>query len=156
MVLSIQPRPTDSHKDHFERTMSRGLSLEFVTPTVHDTAYGDVITTLFSESTAVLPAELEAIEPGLRLAALLAGVDRSRLSDHDVVRLMVARDRLVSHDQAERAADIAEVTRRCGDDDLTGEFAALEVGAALRLTSTAAQHEVAFAHEVTERLPRSR
>ena len=67
--------------------------------------------------------------PGLRLAALLAGVDRSRLSDHDVVRLMVARDRLASHVQAERAADIAEVTRRCGDDDLTGEFAALEVGA---------------------------
>ena len=66
---------------------------------------------------------------------------------------MVARDRLVSHDQAQRAADIAEVTRRCGDDDLTGEFAALEVGAALRLTRTAAQHEVAFAHDVTERLP---
>ena len=108
---------------------------------------------LFSESTAVLPDDLEAIEPGLRLAAVLAGVDRSRLSDHDVVRLMVARDRLVSHDQAQRAVDIAEVTRRCGDDDLTGEFAALEVGAALRLTRAAAQHEVAFAHDVTERLP---
>jgi hypothetical protein len=108
---------------------------------------------LFRESTALLPDDLETTEPGPRLAAVLAGVDRSRLSDHDVVRLMVARDRLVSHDQAQRAADIAEVTLRCGDDDLTGEFAALEVGAALRLTRTAAQHEVAFAHDVTERLP---
>ncbi len=36
---------------------------------------------------------------------------------------------------------------------LTGEFAALEVAAALRLTRTAAQHEVAFARDVTERLP---
>ena len=66
---------------------------------------------------------------------------------------MVARDRLASHIQAERAADIAEVTRRCGDDDLTGEFAALEVAAALRLTRSAAQHEVAFADAVIERLP---
>ena len=103
--------------------------------------------------TATLPGDLEAMAPGPRLAVLLAGVDRSRLSDHDVVRLMVARDRVVSHLQAERAADIAEVTRRCGDDDLTGEFAALEVGTALRLTRTAAQHEVAFARDVTERLP---
>ncbi|HEY5728290.1 MAG TPA: DUF222 domain-containing protein, partial [Acidimicrobiia bacterium] len=104
-------------------------------------------------TTATLPVDLEAIAPGPQLASLLAGVDRSRLSDHDVVRLMVARDRLASHIQSERAADICEVTRRCGDDDLTGEFAALEVGAALRLTRTAAQHEVAFAHDVTERLP---
>ncbi len=103
--------------------------------------------------TATLPDDLEAMAPGPRMAVPLAGVDRARLSDHDVVRLMVARDRLASHIQAQRAADICEVTRRCGDDDVTGEFAALEVGAALRLTRTAAQHEVAFAHDVTERLP---
>ena len=77
-----------------------------------------------------LPVDLEAMAPGPQLATLLAGVDRTKLTDHDVVRLMVARDRLVSHDQAQRSADIAEVTRRCGDDDFTGEFAALEVGAA--------------------------
>ena len=104
---------------------------------------------------STLPIDLEAMAPGPRLAGLLAGVDRSRLSDHDMVRLMVARDRVVSHLQAERAADICEVTRRCGDDDLTGEFATLEVGAALRLTRTAAQHEVAFAHDVTQRLPQA-
>ena len=48
-------------------------------------------------TTSTLPGDLEAMAPGPRLAALLAGIDRSRLSDHDVVRLMVARDRLVSH-----------------------------------------------------------
>jgi Domain of unknown function (DUF222) len=101
-----------------------------------------------------LPTDLEATAPGPRLAAMLASVDRSRLSDHDVVRLMVARDRVVSHLQAERAADICEVTRRNGDDDLTGEFAASEVAAALRLTRTAAHHEVTFAADITERLPR--
>ena len=109
---------------------------------------------ILRSATSTLPVDLESMAPGRRLATVLAAVDRSRLSDHDVVRLMVARDRLVSHDQAERAADICEVTRRCGDDDdLIGEFAALEVGAALRLTRTVAQHEVAFAREVTERLP---
>jgi Domain of unknown function (DUF222) len=105
-------------------------------------------------NTSGLPPDLETMVPGPRLAVLLAGVDRSRLSDHDLVRLMVARDRLASHIQAQRAADIAEVTRRCGDDDVTGEFAALEVGAALRLTRAAAQHEVAFAADVLGRLPR--
>ena len=49
---------------------------------------------------------------------------------------MVARDRLVSHLQAERAADIAEVARPLWRRCLSGEFAALEVGAALRLTRT--------------------
>jgi hypothetical protein len=49
----------------------------------------------------------------------------------------------VSHLQAERAADIAEVVARSDDD--FGEFAHLEVAAALRLTRTAAQHEVALA-----------
>ena len=101
-----------------------------------------------------LPAGAEDMEPDVFLAAIVSSVDRTELPDHDVVRLMVARDRLVSHLQAERAADIAEVTRRCGDDDeLTGEFAACEVAAALRLTRTAAQHELAFARDVTERLP---
>ncbi len=104
-------------------------------------------------TTSALPVDLEVMAPGLRLASVLASVDRRGLSDHDVVRLMVARDRLASHIQAERAADVAEVTRRCGDDDLTGEFAALEVAAALRLTRSAAHHEVAFADAVIERLP---
>jgi Domain of unknown function (DUF222)/HNH endonuclease len=100
-----------------------------------------------------LPEDLEAMAPGPRLGVVLAAVDRSRLSGRDVVRLMVARDRLVSHVQAQRAADIAEVTRRCGDDDVSGEFAALEVGAALRLTRAAAEHEVAFACSLTAALP---
>jgi hypothetical protein len=103
---------------------------------------------------ASLPPDLETWEPGPELAALLAGADRTGLSDHDTVRLLVARDRLVSHLHAERAADIAEVASRSDDEqDVLGEFAALEVAAALRLTRCAAQHEVAFAMSVTTRLP---
>ncbi len=97
-----------------------------------------------------LPGDLELIDPGPYLAAIVSTVDRSRLSDGDTVRLLMARDRLVSHLQAERAADIAEVA---GRDDDNGEFAALEVGAALRLTGVAAKHELAFAVDVTARLP---
>ncbi len=102
----------------------------------------------------VLPSELETLEPGLFLAAVVSSVDRSRLSDHDAVRLLTARDRLVSHLQAERAADIAEVAGRSSDDP-HGDFAALEVGAALRLTGMAAKHEVALARDLGERLPQA-
>jgi hypothetical protein len=85
-------------------------------------------------STGSALAVLDSMEPGLVMAAMLSSIDRSRLSNEDTVRLLVARDRLVSHLQAERAADIAEVSNRSGDED---EFASLEVGAALRLTRTA-------------------
>jgi hypothetical protein len=96
-----------------------------------------------------LPHDLEAIEPGPRLAGLLAAADRSLLSDGELVRLLVARDRLVSHLQYERAKDIATVAARAEHE----EFASLEVGAALHLTGMAADHEVAFAFDLTERLP---
>ncbi len=91
--------------------------------------------------------------PGLRLAALLAGVDRSRLSDHDVVRLMVARDRLVSHRPGG-----AGCRHRRGDPTLRRRRSHRGVRRprgrrGVAVDQTAAQHEVAFAHEVTERLP---
>jgi hypothetical protein len=101
--------------------------------------------------TEVLPRDLEAMPAGPVLAVIVSSIDRSRLSDHDAVRLLAARDRLVSHLQAARAADIAEVVSRSGDD--FGDFAALEVGAALHLTRIAAQGEVTFAVDVTSRLP---
>ena len=128
---STYPRASDHDPG---RTMASAQSflnerLYFVTPVLHDGwMVIDNDTQRSTSGLRELPEDLEAMAPGPRLAALLAAVDRARLSDHDVVRLMVARDRLVSHDQAERAADIVEVTRRCGYDDLTGEFAALEVG----------------------------
>lgn len=103
-----------------------------------------------------LPTNLEAWAPDLMMTVLVASVDRSRLSDEDVVRLMTARDRLVSHLQAERAADIAEVAGRVAPEhDYFDEFAALEVGSALHLTTMAASYEVAFARDLTERIPRS-
>ena len=57
-------------------------------------------------TTSTLLGDLEAMAPRPSLTTLLAGIDRTRLWDRDVVRLMVARDRLVSHIQAERAADL--------------------------------------------------
>jgi hypothetical protein len=102
-----------------------------------------------STKAAVLPHDLEAIEPGPRLAGVLAAADRSLLSDGELVRLLVARDRLASHLQCERSRDIAALAARAEHE----EFASLEVGVALHLTGMAADHEVAFAFDLTERLP---
>ncbi len=53
----------------------------------------------------VLP-DLDSISPGLFLYAILGSVDRSRLNGFDLVRLLRARERLVSHHQAGSAADV--------------------------------------------------
>jgi hypothetical protein len=98
---------------------------------------------------SVLPHDLDAIEPGPRLAGVLAAADRSQLPDGELVRLLVARDRLVSHLQCERVRDIAALAGRVEHE----EFVSLEVGAALHLTGTAADYEVGFAFDLTERLP---
>ena len=56
-----------------------------------------------------LPDDLELIPPGLFLAAIVASVDRSKLTGHDVVRLLQARARLVAHGNAGYYADVFEV-----------------------------------------------
>jgi hypothetical protein len=108
--------------------MNTGQDADSVTGAVHDGVMM-MRNGIRRDFRSVLPADLEEWQPGPDLAVLLAGVNRVGLSDHEAVRLMVARDRLASHIQAERAADIAEVARLSSDDtDLLGEFAALEVG----------------------------
>ncbi len=47
--------------------------------------------------------------PGPELAALLAGLDRSRLNGHEMVIVLQARARIVAHCQAEMYADMLEV-----------------------------------------------
>jgi hypothetical protein len=98
-----------------------------------------------------LPADLEDIPAGARLATAVESVDRRRLSADDTVRLLRAEQRLVAHWQAHRASSIAEVVSRTPGD--LAEFAHLEVGAALRLTGVAARNEVARSLDLVHRLP---
>lgn len=93
------------------------------------------------------------------LARALASVDRSELSDAETVELLQARQRLINHLMAERAADMVEVCVRhegapVDQLDACGEFAPLEVGSALRLTRRSAESEVGTAFDLVTRLPR--
>jgi hypothetical protein len=105
-----------------------------------------------------LPQDLEQISPGLFLAAIVASVDRSKLTGHDVVRLMTARARLVSHGNAGYFADVCEVAHAY-DPDGTGrdphpvEFAAEEFQTALHKTRRAAEQELTLALDLRQRVP---
>nr|MBO2498554.1 HNH endonuclease [Acidimicrobiia bacterium] len=103
---------------------------------------------------------LEAVEAGPLLAWRLARVDRRELNGNQLVELMRARSRLVSHLQAELLADVAELAHtppgsagsppeRTGGVD---EFVSDEVAAALTLTSRSADSLVKLALDL-ERLP---
>ena len=90
----------------------------------------------------MLPDELETIPPGPYLAVILAGVDRTRLNGHDVVRMMQSHKRLAAHYEAASLADMVEVAH-CppGDADSPAErnsepeeFASDDIRAALCLT----------------------
>lgn len=105
-----------------------------------------------------LPGNLEQLAPGLFLAAILAAVDRSKLSGHDVVRLMKARARLVSHDQAGFYADMGEVAYAY-DPDTTArdshpvEFAAEEIQTALHKTRRSTLPDLELALDLRVRMP---
>lgn len=104
-----------------------------------------------------IPRDLDLWAPGPQLAAVLSSIDRSRLSGHDLVVLMQARNRQVAHDQAELLADMVEVSH-CVDGDMERvtepmEYAADEIRAALTLTRRAAEAELDFATELREMFP---
>jgi hypothetical protein len=94
-----------------------------------------------------LPDGLEEIAPGPFLAAVVSSVDPSKLNGHDAVRLMQARARLVSHDEAGKLQAMAEVAFSSpGDADSpverspdAVEYAGVEVAAGLTLTRRAAE-----------------
>jgi hypothetical protein len=75
-----------------------------------------------SEVSQWLPEDLENLPPGPELATVLASVDRRALSDKDRVRLVQARNRLVSHMQAQLYADMYAVSwgEPPDEDPLTG------------------------------------
>lgn len=111
----------------------------------------------------VLPDELETIPPGPYLAVILAGVDRTRLNGHDVVRMMQSHKRLAAHYEAASLADMVEVAH-CppGDADSPAErnsepeeFASDDIRAALCLTRRSAENELEFALELRGRLPQA-
>ena len=105
--------------------------------------------------------DLGSISPGPFLAVVLEGVDRSRLNGFDLVRLLQARERQVSHLQAGSAGDVFEIAHAVpGDADSEVdrlsepfEFAADELRPALNITRSAAETRLSLAFDLCERLP---
>ena len=114
------------------------------------------------EERHLLPADLEDFLPGPYLASILHAIDPARLNGHDAVRLMQARARLVSHDEAGKLRAIAEVAfSPPGDadspverDSIEVEYVAAEIAAGLTLTRRSSETELARALSLNDRLHR--
>lgn len=106
--------------------------------------------------------DLTGIPPGPFLAVVVECVDRSKLSGYDLVRLLQARERLVSHSQAQSMADMVEVSYAAPRNAVSEperlleafEYASDEIRAALTLTRRAAEYRLGLASDVVERVPR--
>jgi HNH endonuclease len=95
------------------------------------------------ERAVPLPPGLAEMPPGSDLSVVLAGVDRTRLTGHDLVTLLEAWSSQVAHDQAQMHAVVAEVAHSTEPDttdrsDVVVDYAADEIRAALRITRRAA------------------
>ncbi len=93
-----------------------------------------------------IPPGLDEWDPGLFSAAVLSSLDRSRVSGHDLVALLIAEEHLIAYFQALQAATMAELARAdvsdpdsCARGEIAWEEAASEIGAALRLTRRGAE-----------------
>jgi hypothetical protein len=105
-----------------------------------------------------VPDDLALIPAGPQLSAILAGVDRSALSDEDLVRLAQARQRLAAHLQAQLLADIHAIGQRTDDLFRANEqerrrWAECEVAMAMTWTARAAGWQLSLAEDLVERLP---
>lgn len=104
------------------------------------------------------PADLDSMEPGSALAAVLDDIDINQCSGHDRIRVLRAHERMRAHYAARsyRAMSaVVEVYRADPDEaDFAEQAASAEVAAALRLTRRAADIEVGIAMELQQRLPR--
>lgn len=105
-----------------------------------------------------VPENLERVAPGYVLAAMLDDIDLNTCSGYDRIRVLRARQRMVSHYQAQTYQAMTSVVDAMRSDpdetDLAEEAAAAEIGAALHLTRRASDGELAFALELQRRLPR--
>jgi uncharacterized protein DUF222 len=107
-----------------------------------------------------LPEGLAQMPPGPQLAAVLAGIDPTRLNGHDLVELAPAYVRMLSHYQAGLATVLNEA-EHCppGDADSPPDRAEprgwvhLELAAKLHWTAAKASYELRHAHHLTRRLP---
>ncbi len=98
-----------------------------------------------------LPAGLEDAPPGPRLSEMLAGIDPTVVSGYDLITVVQAFQRMISHYQAGYYRVIAELS---GLDRLPTEgLASSEVAAALHLTRSAADHEYHLALQLGEHPP---
>lgn len=103
--------------------------------------------------------DLDGIPPGPFLAVILAAVDRFRLNGYDLVRLLRARHRLVSHLQAGMMADSVEIAHTATGTSESGvdrteqqfAFASDEIRAALTLTRYSAEQLLSLATDVCAR-----
>ncbi len=110
---------------------------------------------------SVLPDGLAEMAPGPELAVALSKIDRSVLNGHEMVIVLQASARLVSHFQAQMYADIMEVALSPAGDAASrperindlDEDSSAEIGAALHLTRRAADIQLGIAWDLVERLP---
>jgi len=104
-----------------------------------------------------IPSGLEEMTPGPYLAAILSGIHPDQMSGYDLVAVLQAYQRQISHDQARLYAVMVEVSHRTdpesGRTDEAVEFASDEIRAALTLTRRAADSELGLATDLKERLP---
>ena len=105
-----------------------------------------------------IPAGLDEMEPGLFLAACLSELEGKERSGYDRVVVLRAHQRMASYFQAqvyEEIAAISDLMNRIEEDqEVAYESAAAEIRAGLRLTRRAADSELAFAIDLSRRLPR--
>ena len=105
-----------------------------------------------------IPAGLDRLEPGLFLAAYLSRLEGKQRSGYERVVVLRAQQRMASYFQAqvyEEMAAISDLMDRIeADPEVATESAAAEIRAGLRLTRRAADTELAFAIDLSRRLPR--
>jgi hypothetical protein len=118
---------------------------------------------MFDDSLCLsVPPDLEGIMPGAELGLVLASLDWERLSDHDLIRVMKAQDRQISHYQAGKCWSIDRITERYQHRYRVDSFdyheaqdgAAVEIGAALSLTRRTAESETGFSVALLRYRPR--
>jgi hypothetical protein len=101
---------------------------------------------------------LDEMHPGPYLGAILSAIDLTRLTGSDVVTVLRAQQRQVSHHQAGVYEAMAQ-TAHCMDAETdhrtqsVNEFAPEEIGSALTLTRRMANRELEIALDLESRVP---
>jgi hypothetical protein len=114
------------------------------------------------EDRHLLPDDLEELLPGPYLAAILHALDPERLNGYDAVRVMQARSRLASHNEAGKLRAMAEVAfsppgnadSPVERDSIEVEYVAAEIAAGLTLARSSSKTELSRALSLNDRLHR--